>query len=590
MEQRRYTIRPANKVFMIWLLIILILFAGITSYISYAVQKDSIMLQCKNVMQDIYDLYSKKVYGFSDVYLPIFRSDTKKGYLRSYFEREGKELLSAQERANLVSLLKEMIQQDEDIVFIALHNPKAEHNYCMAVNSTYLVDFRPDIPLGDDTDTARMRLLGRYEWKDDSSSVQDTFLIRGGVLAGSENGCILVGYRTDIFDRVVERKEAKTLAAFLLINGNSVIYDSEGSRYTENYQMDWLGSGAGLKPAPDGKHWFTGVIRNESRDFTAAYLCPWWDVVKRSNRQTPGILLILVCFAVLALLLYLYTTRKIFRKVGQIQEGLTIIGDNRLDYRLHISDKNDEFDEISNNINLMTDRLKDSIENEYQMRVRQKWSELNQIQARFNPHFLYNTLEVIRGNLFRNGDIENADYIEKLSRIFRNLTDAEPVMTIREEISFCSLYMALLQLRYHDAVEIAFDIAPEIQDCGILSHLIQPAIENYFMHAMSEEADYHEMEISCEPVSDQCIRFVIADNGNGLSPEQLEEINQRLRYPAMNEKGYGLTSIAKRIRLFYGEEYGIILENNQPCGIRVVITMARMSMEEHRKKLGIDGI
>lgn len=588
MGQKKYRVRPVNKVFIIWLLIILILFAGITCYISFAVQKDSIMLQCENVMQDIYDLYYKKVYGFSDIYLPVFRSDEKKGYWRSYFERKGEQIPSPRERANLVSLLKEMLQQDEDIVFIALYNPEAAHNYCMAANGTYLTDFRTDIPLGNSADAVRMKLLGRYEWKDEESNGQDTFLIRGGALAGSEKGCILVGYQTDIFDRVVERKEAEELAAFLLINGNGVIYDSQRSRYDQGFQTDWLRSGSGYNRAPDGTLWFTGVIRNDSREFSAVYLSPWWDVVKSSNRQTPGILLILVCFALFALVLYLCSTRQIFRKVEQIQQGLTMIGSNRLDYRLRLSERNDEFDEISNYINLMTERLKDSIENEYQMRMKQKWAELNQIQARFNPHFLYNTLEVIRGNLFQNGDIENADYIEKLSRIFRSLTDAEPVMSIREEISFCSLYMALLQLRYRDAVEITFDIAPEIQECGILSHLIQPAIENYFMHAMSDAADYHEMEITCEPLSDGCIRFIIADNGTGLAPERLEEINQRLSHPAMDDKGYGLTSIAKRIRLFYGEEYGVILEKNQPCGIRVVITMARMSIEEHKRKLGID--
>lgn len=588
--RKKYTVRPVNKVFIIWLLAVLVLFAGITCYISYAAQKNSIMMQCENVMQDVFDLYHEKVYNFSDVYVPIFQADENKNCLRSYFDRKEEELPSPRERANLVSLLKEMIQQDSDIVFIALYNPDAAHNYCLTFDGTYLVDFQPDLPVGNDETAMRMQLLGRYAWRSWDGSVRDTFLIRGGVLAGEKRGCIIVGYDASVFERAVSRKEAETLAAFVLTNENGVIYDSEGLRYDEGFETDWIDETSAYNRDPDGNSWFTGVIHNKGRNFTAVYLLPWWHAVRDSNSQTPAILLLLVCFACFSLVLYLYSTRTIFRKVERIQEGLAVIGTNQLDYRLSTNGMSDEFDEISNNINLMTERLKDSIENEYQMRVKQKWSELNQIQARFNPHFLYNTLEVIRGNLFRNGDLENADYIEKLSRIFRNLTDAAPVMTIREEIAFCNLYMTLLQLRYHDAVDISYDIDPEIQECGILAHLIQPAIENYFMHAMSETADYHEMEITCELAAENCIRFLIADNGTGLSPERMEEINQRLRGPSMSDQGYGLTSIAKRIRLFYGEEYGITLENNQPCGAKVIITMARMSKEEHQKKLGIDDI
>ena len=310
-------------------------------------------------------------------------------------------------------------------------------------------------------------------------------------------------------------------------------------------------------------------------------------MIRSSNQAALSILLILFFFACFSLALYMYATRQIFYKVERIHQGLSAIGENRLEYRLQVTNVSDEFDQIASNINTMAERLQESIENEYQMRMRQRWSELTQIQARFNPHFLYNTLEVIRGKLFQNGDIENADYIEKLSRIFRSLTDAEPVITIREEISFCSLYLALLQLRYHDAVDITYEVAAEIQQCGILAHLIQPAIENYFMHPFSENAGYHEMEIICERTKENWVRFIITDNGTGMPPEKMEELNQKLKNPVMEGKGYGLMSIAKRIRMFYGEAYGVVLEQNQPCGVRVIITIPRMDKEEHLRKLGI---
>ena len=144
-----------------------------------------------------------------------------------------------------------------------------------------------------------------------------------------------------------------------------------------------------------------------------------------------------------------------------------------------------------------------------------------------------------------------------------------------------------MQLRYHDAVDITYEVEAELQQCGILAHLIQPAIENYFIHAMSDSTDYHELKISCEKTQEDRICFIIADNGSGILPDKLKELNQRLRNPEMDDKGYGLMSIAKRIRLFYGENYGIVLEDNKPCGTRVLITIPKMDKEEHLRKLGV---
>lgn len=587
MEKRKYKLRPVNRIFIIWLFFIFMLFVGITCSFSYTVQKKSIMMQCEMVMRDIFDIYYEKVYHFSDIYTPIYSADEHKRIMRSYFSREGEETLNAMERAELVSLLGDMIDQDGDILFIALYNPDAEYNFCLTAGGNSLKELWHDIPLGESADMKRMQLLGRYIWRDENGLAKSSFLIKGGAQVENGRGEILVGYNADIFDQAADVYGIEMSAAFVLTNENGVIYDSEGIRYEENFQTDWLGRKSAYHRDLQGRYYFTGMMQNNGRVFTAAYMIPWWQMVRKCGGAVVPFLLLLVCFSCFAVILYLYFNRQIFRKVEGIRKGLEIIGDNELDYRLKVTSLNDEFDEIANMVNLMAGRLKESKEKGYEMRIRQLRSELSQIQARFNPHFLYNTLEVIRGNLFRNGDMEDADYIEKLSRIFRSLTDAEPVVSIREEMSFCSLYMTLLQIRYHNAVDIVYDVEADVQECGILAYLIQPAIENYFMHALSEETEYHAMEIICELVSDECIRFVIADNGTGLSEEQLEAVNCRLRSQTERGRGYGLSGIAKRIRLFYGEEYGITLEHNHPCGVKVIIVIPRMTVEEHRRKLGI---
>lgn len=587
LAKKKFHIRPVSKVFMISILLALIVFAGITSYSAYAYQRDRILLQCESALHDVFDLYYDKVYSLSDLYVPVFQSEKNEGILRSYFARSGDQRLEYAERIELAMLLNNMMSRDGDIHFIALYNPDAAHNYCLTVNSSTLRDMWTELPALSDDSGSRQQLLGQYEWQTDYDEVKNSFVIQGGGVPAGSKGKIFIGYDLTAFDKVLRRKEASSLATFIVTNETGLIYDSSGSRYDQTYDMGWLDDSASVVRDPEGYAWFSGVLNNTGRVFSAAYLVPWNALVRLSHVYTPFILLILANFTLFAMSLYGISAKRIFRRVEGIQEGLAVLGENQLGYRLSVSGSDDEFDEIAEHINAMAARLKGSIEKEYELRVRETAAELNQIQARFDPHFLYNTLEIIRVKLFSTGDQETADYIDKLSRIFRNLTDAATVMSLREEIAFCSLYVSLLQLRFHDAVEVSYYIDAELQECGILAHLIQPAIENYFMHALDETTDGHNLDITCDALAEDSIRITIADNGTGSDDARIAEVNRRLLTPAIKDRGYGLMSIAKRIRLFYGEGYGVHLEKNEPEGMRVIITIPRMSVETHCRKLGI---
>lgn len=589
MRKKRYRIRPVSKAFTFSLLVVLFLFAFIASYSTFTYQRERLLLQCENALQDLFDIYYQKAYSFSDIYVPIFQSDEDKALAKAYFESEDPSSLGYAERHSLVRLLDAMMGQDNDIEFILLYHPAAKQHFYLTAGGSQLQVYRGELPEKMSAAPGSMRLLSANIWVDPVSGLsRNSFYFQGGAAPVGEKGGVLIGYGTSMLDKLLRRYQVLDMAEFYLINEDGLVYDSTSAYENNQTNMDWLSDASSIVKDGNGQRWYTGKIANAGRVFTAAYRVPWRQLFLRANVYTPYILAILAAFALFSFALYMLSSRHIFHQVQRIQKGLDIIGENRLDYRLSIGRGNDEFDEIAEHINRMTALLEHSIQKEYELVKRQTQAELNQIQARFDPHFLYNTLEVVRGKLFRSGDLETADYIEKLSRIFRNLTDAAPVTTIREEIGFCSLYMSLLQLRYQDAVEIFYDIDIDLQDGGILAHLIQPAIENYFMHALEESNQEHTLEIVCEHEGEGGVRILIADNGVGSNEERIQEINERLRNPEAGGGGYGLMSIAKRIRLFYGEGWGVRLEPNHPCGLRVVITIPRMSIEAHQERLGIE--
>lgn len=584
-KRNRFSIRPVSRVFIIGLAMMLALFAGISCYYSVSFKLRSTLMQWDNTLNTLYDAYYDKVYSFSDVYEPVFRQYPEQTVLQKYFGRTGSQLPDAVEHTELANILNLMIGQDNDIDWVALYNPEANRNYFLRRGHNQLSVLPDSFPYKAEGNPKKLQLLGMQIWMDLNEKTYTSFCIQGGAIPANMDGYILVGYSLNSMARVLDRADLKAGVDFLITAGDQVVFDSSGARYGERISNEWMQQTGLVQKDQEGKRWVTGIIRNEGRKFACAYLSPWETVAVQILSDTPLLLGLLLAFAGMALLLYFAASRRIFTRVNSIGQGLAELGQNKLDYRLASSPAGDEFDQISESINNMAELLQETVNKEYELRLNQMHLQLTQIQARFNPHFLYNTLEMIRGRLFESGDLESADYIEKLARIFRNLTDAKAVVKLRDEISFCSLYVALLQLRTSDDVKVSYDVAPELLECGVISNLIQPAIENYFVHALVDEMESNELEIICQPSGEAEMRIIVSDNGMGITRERMTEVNRQLAYPGLDTPNYGLMSIAKRIKLFYGDQYGVHLEMNDEAGMRVVINIPRMSMQEHEAKV-----
>lgn len=580
--KRKLTIRPRNRLLILGMALAFVVFAGTAAYSAYWFEREKELLRCENARDILYDEYRDKAYALSDVYAPIFRTETNVSAMRGYFCAHPGTVMDAYFRAALLDVVSQMLDMDPDIDFIVLHNPDLPQNVWVQRDERSLALLPEDFPFI--PRNGGYSLHGSMTWYDSRGHGHDAFVIQGGTYSLGA-GSILVGYSLEPFQSALSRTSASDAAVFLLLAGDQVVFDSSGQRYGQTFDTAWI--------TPDktwqydgSTAWCADLREDTGRNFSAAYLFPPFDLLKLSNTNTWRIVLIMLAFMAFYVVVYILSTRHILHRVFSIREGLQALGANKLDVRLEVTPHQDEFDDIAENINAMAETLEKNVEKEYEMRLRQVQLELRQIQARFNPHFLYNTLELIRGQLYERGNAESAAYLEKLSRIFRNLTSSKSFVSIQEEISFCTVYASLLELRYENAVSVSYDIAPELLECGVLSNLIQPVIENYFVHALDENADSNELEISCQPEGDDHICFRISNNGAGLTPERMKELNAQLRAPDMSARSYGLMSIARRTLLFYGADCGIRLQPNPSApGICVEIRIRRMTLEEHGRKL-----
>ena len=237
---------------------------------------------------------------------------------------------------------------------------------------------------------------------------------------------------------------------------------------------------------------------------------------------------------------------------------------------------NDEFGEISDSfINMMNELVKN--------RLYAKDMEIRVLQQQINPHFLYNTFDVISYFIMQNQGADAIELIEKLSDMFRYnvVYNNEYETTVDKEIENLMNYLYIIKKRIGDTLNIVFETDSGINSCIMPKFILQPIVENAFSHGFKEAAVKKELIIKGYMENGDVV-FEVADNGVGLKPERLEKLKLALEQNSAdtsNGFGIGLMNINSRLKLQFGEEYGIKIDSVANKG-----TTVKIKIPQNKKK------
>ncbi|MFD2879620.1 sensor histidine kinase [Paenibacillus rhizoplanae] len=169
-------------------------------------------------------------------------------------------------------------------------------------------------------------------------------------------------------------------------------------------------------------------------------------------------------------------THRIIRFTRKVKNG---------DLNTRIVDgKEDELGQIAKSFNSMLDELNQYIDQVYKAEIKQKHTEIATLEARVNPHFLYNTLEVIRMRAISSGAKDVGEMIYSLSMLFKSYVRPKLKYTFKDELEACRLYLELFRIRYKDRFAYTIECSPELEELPVLKMSLQPVIENYVLHGM----------------------------------------------------------------------------------------------------------
>lgn len=245
------------------------------------------------------------------------------------------------------------------------------------------------------------------------------------------------------------------------------------------------------------------------------------------------------------------------------------------------SERTDEFGYVFTSFNRMSKQLEYLVNCVYKEQIALKNAELKALRAQINPHFLYNTLEMINWKARISGETDISEMIEALSGILEVNIDRreEHVLTIRQEIEYIKNYIFLIQKRFGDRVKFQFEVQDYLLDYKIPKLILQPIVENAITHGI-EMVGHGIISINISEV-EEGLYITIKDNGRGITEEKLLSIKEKLekleKLEIDNKEGIrghiGIINVQKRIKLLYGETYGLKIESvlNEGTCIQIVL-------------------
>lgn len=234
----------------------------------------------------------------------------------------------------------------------------------------------------------------------------------------------------------------------------------------------------------------------------------------------------------------------------------------------------DEVGEVAACFNQMVDAIRELIDTNYVMTLREKESELNALQAQINPHFLYNTLDSLYWRATNEGNDEIAEDILALSQLFRLvLGQGSGIISIANERDLIERYLHIQKMRFSDQLDYEIRMDEEILEHQIPKLILQPFVENAVVHGFERAGEACLVRVGGERRGDW-LEFVVEDNGVGMSPEQIKsiwEVPDTKRYAGQRIGRYAIKNVKERLNLKYRSEFKLEIESARGVGTRVTI-------------------
>ena len=291
------------------------------------------------------------------------------------------------------------------------------------------------------------------------------------------------------------------------------------------------------------------------------------------NVPNGGMGMVFLGVSLLVVMVMATMAKSITGRLKLLKEQMLRIQDGNI-CKMEEGPSRDEIGQLIGNYNVMVDRVEALLREQYTLGQEKVEAELKALQSQINPHFLYNTLDMINWMSQKKESENIRSVVQAMSRFYRlTLSKGRDIVSIRDEVEMCEAYMEIQKRRYRGRICYEVEVDGDILDCLIPKITLQPFLENAIIHGINEKADGRGMVILNGWMEDGRITLSVTDDGEGMTQEDKKKSHQGSHY--------GLSNIEHRLELFFGESIPVQVESSPGIGTCVIINIpVRTEAEE----------
>jgi len=331
-----------------------------------------------------------------------------------------------------------------------------------------------------------------------------------------------------------------------------------------------------------GEKYLIAYITSRSTNWKFANILPYSSILK--NIITVRVILIIVYIGIFILVIYLgfIFAKGITKPLERLTNEMKLVEDGKFDEitqnNVYTARQGDEIAQLERDFHLMVQKINALIKDNYLKQIAIKESEFKALQAQINPHFLYNTLESINWLAKLNKQHQIATMVKALGNLLRNsISNKSEVIPLSDEINILKDYITIQKCRYEERLDFSININPEYWDYMIPKLSIQPLVENSIQYGLEKVFGVCKIRVWAESLENR-LEIWVQDNGPGMDKDFLLKLNKG--EIKSRGSGIGIKNIDERIKIIFGNEYGVRIDSILGEGTKVCISIPYKRSED----------
>ena len=389
---------------------------------------------------------------------------------------------------------------------------------------------------------------------------------------------VVLYYSSSSFEKILSENLALSGSVSYIINDrNSTVASSNDSLsgiYWLNYdsiEAAFMSSNNFVEQNILGETVYAGFYSITEPKWYMVTILPSKPLIAQSNQLIFQLLAIYLAILVFAILLANFLARSITNRLSSVIMQMKKIRQGP-PVPMESPQAHDEIGDLIDTYNYMTRKMDELIQKQAKASEDLRIAEFNSLQAQINPHFLYNTMDMINWQALQGHTAEVSTAVQNLSKFYKlTLSRKKGISTIEREEEHVSIYISLQNMRYHDSIDFISDIPDELMEYQIPKLTLQPVVENSILHGILEKETKTGTIVLTGWLEDTDVVLLVSDDGVGISPEKMPTILSGTGQSSSGGTNIAIYNTHRRLQILYGQKYGLTYTSTPGQGTEVQI-------------------